>query len=163
MVRGHHTVINMQVLTCKHSLPHLGNSHSRWITHLYTKCLFLLCSVFFFSTSILLASITSLSARGLCTDPISPHNSVAFIPCCTSFTTDSVLLGICFYTACLLCPFMRLWAGKKYMVYCTSEAAFKVVLTISSGIISSRPKSTYICLLPSLARVHTEYSALLYC
>lgn len=103
MVRGHHTVINMQVLTCKHSLPHLGNSHSRWITHLYTKCLFLLCSVFFFSTSILLASITSLSARGLCTDPISPHNSVAFIPCCTSFTTDSVLLGICFYTACLYC------------------------------------------------------------
>lgn len=53
---------------------------------------------------------------------------------------------------------------RKYTVCCTSDnnnkADFKVVLTISFGIIGFfSPKSASLCPLPSLAGVHAEYSA----
>lgn len=49
----------------------------------------------------------------LCNNPISPHNTEAFRPRCSSFTADSVLLRISFFIACLLCPFIVLWASEN--------------------------------------------------
>lgn len=111
-------------------------------------------SSFFFSrssrslfTGISLAPVTALSSAGDDFATIQSRHTVAFRPRCSTFffTAHSVLLRISFHITRPLCPFMVLWAPGNIRsaapLTTTTRLALKVVLAISSGIISSLPQN----------------------